>query len=628
MCGIAGFLDFRGIDKDKSKGLLKSMVNTLIHRGPDEEGYYLDQFVALGHRRLSIIDLESGNQPMVELNKAVIVFNGEIYNFKQVRCELESLGYSFSTNSDTEVILKSYLQWGVECLNRLNGMFAFAIWDIEKKILFLARDRIGKKPLYYTNSNGKILFGSEIKALTTTNTTSKELDYEALDCFFSYGYIPSPKTIFKDIKKLEPGHYLIFSKNGLTKKRYWTVEFEPQDRLSIEDAADEFLDIFKDAVKIRMISDVPLGAFLSGGIDSPLVVSMMSELSSKKVLTNSIGFDVDKFNELPIAREIATILNTNHKEYVVKPEIHNVLQKILYHLDEPIADSSVIPTYYVCKIAKQSCTVSLSGDGGDESFGGYTFRYLPHLYECKLKKYIPTTIRKTIFSLLGNIYPKSPKLPNVLRLKTIFQNLSVSDEMAFFKDLIWLPLEIRKNLYSENFKRNLHGFTPFECIYPLYKKVKHLDPVSRAQYCDLNFYLPEDVLVKVDRMSMAVSLEVRAPLLDYRIIEFGAKLPLNLKVSSKKGKLVLRHVLKRYIPQEIINRPKQGFSIPEAKWLVTTLRPLIEKAICKQNSLIQELFDVNYLKSLWQKQIKNEENNSVFFWGLMIFSLWEDRFYL
>lgn len=265
------------------------------------------------------------------------------------------------------------------------------------------------------------------------------------------------------------------------------------------------------------------------------------------MLTNSIGFDVDKFNELPIAREIATILNTNHKEYVVKPEIHNVLQKILYHLDEPIADSSVIPTYYVCKIAKQSCTVSLSGDGGDESFGGYTFRYLPHLYECKLKKIYSNNNQKNyFFSLLGNIYPKSPKLPNVLRLKTIFQNLSVSDEMAFFLRTHLAPIgDKKKNLYSENFKRNLHGFTPFECIYPLYKKVKHLDPVSRAQYCDLNFYLPEDVLVKVDRMSMAVSLEVRAPLLDYRIIEFGAKLPLNLKVSSKKRKACFKTCIKK-----------------------------------------------------------------------------------
>lgn len=628
MCGIAGLLDFKGIDKERSKYILKSMVNTLIHRGPDQEGYYIDHFAALGHRRLSIIDLESGNQPMVEPNRAAIVFNGEIYNFKEIRSLLESLGYAFKTNSDTEVILNSYLKWGVKCLNKLNGMFALAIWDLEKRLLFLARDRIGKKPLYYTHSNGKILFGSEIKALYATNTVSKELDYEALDCFFSYGYIPSPKSVFKNIKKLEPGHYIIFNENGLIKKKYWEVEFAPSNDMSMEDAIDEFLYLFKDAVKIRMISDVPLGAFLSGGIDSPLVVSIMSELSPTKVLTNSIGFDHEKFNELPISREIAAILNTDHKQYIVKPDIQNILQRIIYHLDEPLADSSAVPTYYVCKMAKQNCTVSLSGDGGDESFGGYTFRYLPHLFESNLKKHLHLNIRKLLFSLLGNIYPSSQRLPKILRLKTILQNLSVSDEMAFFQDLIWLPMKIRDKIYSENFKNSLCGFTPFEVIYPLYNKVKHLDPLSRAQYCDLHFYLPEDVLVKVDRMSMAVSLEVRAPLLDYRIIEFGAKLPLNLKVSSKKGKLLLREVLKRYVPNEIIDRPKQGFSIPESNWLTTALKPVVDKIFYKNNSLIQELFNIANLKSLWQQQLKKEENHSVFFWGLMIFSLWEDRFYL
>ena len=628
MCGIAGFLDFRGINKQQSKSLLKSMASTLVHRGPDDEGYYVDKYACLGHRRLSIIDLETGDQPMVEQGKAVIIFNGEIYNFKEIKAELKSYGYDFNTQSDTEVILKSYLKWGIGCLNKLNGMFAFAIWDIQNKNLFLARDRIGKKPLYYSYNKEKFVFASEIKALLKTDYISKNIDYKALDCYFSYGYIPSPRTIFKDVKKLEPGHYIIFNENGIIKNKYWHIKFRPNSKPSLEDALENFFDIFKDAVKLRMISDVPLGAFLSGGIDSSLVVAMMSQISSSKILTNSIGFDHEKFNELPIAREIASIFKTNHREYTVKPDISNILQKIIYHLDEPLADSSAIPTYYVCKMARENCTVSLSGDGGDESFGGYTFRYIPHLYECNLKKYIPLTLKKLLFSFIGNIYPRSSKLPKFLRLKTIFQNLGVSDEMAFFQDLIWLPMDIRDKIYSQKFKDALCGFNPFELISPIYKRVKHLDPISRAQYCDLNFYLPEDVLVKVDRMSMAVSLEVRAPLLDYRIIEFGFNLPTNLKIKSKKGKILLRQALKRYLPPEIIDRPKQGFSIPEANWLTTTLRPLVEGAINKKNSIISEIFNVNKLNSMWIKQLSGQENHSVFFWGLLIFSLWEDRFFI
>ena len=626
MCGITGFIDLNGLDINSSRSIIESMTNTLIHRGPDEQGYYIDQFAALGHRRLSIIDLSSGKQPMIVPNRAVIVFNGEIYNFQEIKKQLLALGYRFNTNSDTEVILNSYLEWDIGCLKKFIGMFSFAIWDIKRKRLFLARDRIGKKPLYYSYKNNSLSFSSEIKGLLKQRGISKDLDYEALDCYFTFGYIPSPRSIFRQIKKLEPGNFIVFDRNGILKKRYWGIDFQPQDGLVFKHAIEEFFEIFRDAVKKRMISDVPIGAFLSGGIDSSLVVSQMNEISDSKVLTNSIGFEHQKFNELPIAREIASRLNTSHREYTLRADISQLLPHLIYHLDEPHADSSAIPTYYVCKMAKNNCTVALSGDGGDESFGGYTFRYIPHLFESNLRKIIPSTLRRLIFSPLGQIYPRSQNLPKPLRLKTIFQNLAVSDEMAFYQDLTYLPWDIRGKIYSRDFKRNLLGFTPFDLIYPLYNKVKHLDPVSRAQFCDLNFYLPEDVLVKVDRMSMAVSLEVRSPLLDHRIIEFGAKLPLSLKIAGKKGKVLLRRAILKYLPKDIIDRPKQGFSIPEAKWLREELRPWVEKAVNKHGSIVNELFNMRQIKALWDRHVQKKENHSVFFWGIMILSLWEERF--
>ena len=625
MCGIAGFVNLKGHQVEETKPLLERMTHILAHRGPDEEGFFLNNYMAFGHRRLAIIDLSSGKQPMKdEETGLVIVFNGEIYNFLSLREELLAKGYRFSTQSDTEVILKAYQAWGPDCVQRLYGMFAFALWDEKERRLFLARDRLGKKPLYYWTNGPLLAFASEIKSLLVLDVP-RELEPEALDCYFSFGYIPSPLTIFRAIKKLPPAHALIFSEDGMKEFRYWQINFAPQER-SLEDSLKEFAPLFEEAVRTRLISEVPLGAFLSGGIDSPLVVAKMQEVLQQPVLTNSIGFDDPRLNELPVAREIAAHLGTEHREFVVKPDVKDILPKLAWHFDEPLADSSAVPTYYVCQMARQNVTVALSGDGGDESFGGYTFRYIPHLWESRLRREISQPLRSLVFSLLGEIYPRSSRLPKPLRLKTILKNLAVSDAKAFYQDLVWLPPEIRKAIYTDQFLRELSGFTPYEVVHPLYTQAQHLDPVSRCQYVDLHLYLPEDVLVKVDRMSMAVALEVRAPLLDHRIVEFAASLPLALKLQGQRGKVLLREAVKRYLPREIVNRPKQGFSVPEAEWLRGKLRPLVEDVLKDQSSVLWNYLDLTCVRNIWERHLSGRENHSVFFWAVMMFALWEKHY--
>ncbi len=625
MCGITGFINLEGLLKEKAQPILAQMTRLLAHRGPDEEGLFLDNYAALGHRRLAIIDLSSGKQPMKdEETDSVIVFNGEIYNFQALRQELLSQGYTFNTQSDTEVILKAYRAWGPDCVQRLYGMFAFALWDSQERQLFIARDRLGKKPLYYWHQGTFLAFASELKALLVLDVP-RDICPESLDCYLSFGYIPAPQSIFQAIAKLPPASYLIFNEKGLWISRYWEITFEPRPR-RLEDALEEFEDLFRDAVHTRLISEVPLGAFLSGGIDSPLVVAQMQKLLSEPVLTNAIGFDDPQFSELPVAREIATHLGTDHREFIVTPRAQEVLPVIARYLDEPLADSSAVPTYYVCQMARQNVTVALSGDGGDESFGGYTFRYIPHLWECRLRKKLPLALRSLFFSWLGDLYTRSPRLPKPLRLKTIFQNLASSDAKAFYRDLVWLPPEIREGLYKDSFFKELGGFSPYEIVHPLYTHVQGLDPVSRCQYVDLHLYLPEDVLVKVDRMSMAVALEVRSPLLDHRIIEFAATLPLELKILGHKGKILLREALKRYLHQEIINRPKRGFSVPESTWLRGELRFLIENVLNDPSRVIWNYLDPQACRKLWQKHLQRHEDHGVFFWALMMFSLWEKHY--
>jgi asparagine synthase (glutamine-hydrolysing) len=626
MCGITGFINFSGHDQDKSRKLLKRMTDTLVHRGPDAEGFYVDDFAALGHRRLSIIDIAGGHQPMATPDSNFqIVFNGEIYNFIEIRKDLTQKGYQFQTNSDTEVILHAFVEWGQACVERFNGMFAFAIWNKKHKELFLARDRAGKKPLYCYWDGKRFSFASELKALSHTGICPKKIDYQALDCYFSFGYIPSPLTIYQDVLKLPSAHSMFVKSTGMSKKRYWHLHFIPDTRYNSENALEEFEALLDEATNCRLMSEVPLGAFLSGGFDSTLVVSSMVKMLNTPVLTNSIGFDEKEFNELPVAKAVADHLHTNHKEFIVSPDAMAVLNKIAWHFDEPFADSSAVPTWYVCQMAKQNVTVALSGDGGDESFGGYTFRYLPHILESAIRSAVPTVLRKLFFGSIGSIYPQHSKLPQFLRLKTILENISASHSEAFYRDLIWLHPNSRENLYSPEFHKNLLGFTPYEFIEPLYNSENAHSPLNRSQHTDINFYMTDDVLTKVDRISMAHSLEVRAPLLDYRILEFAAKLPQPLKIKEKNGKILLKHLAAQRLPPQVTTMPKKGFSIPAAKWLREDLKGKIESVLNKNDNLLSAYLQKNQLLKIWRQHQSGTRDHSVLLWAVMMFDLWEEH---
>lgn len=626
MCGITGFADLAGHDVEASHSALKRMSDAIVHRGPDEGGAYVDPWVALGHRRLSIIDLSSGQQPMAALGGQLqIVFNGEVYNFRELRTQLQARGHRFLTHSDTEVILLAYAEWGVESIARLHGMFAFAIWDLRSKTLVLARDRVGKKPLYYHHRNGHFAFASELKSLRTDPRCPGEPDPQALDCYFSLGYIPTPATIFRDVYKLPAAHYMVVNSAGHTLHRYWNLSFAGTRQISMGEAVEEFEALLEDAVRCRLMSEVPLGAFLSGGIDSALVVSSMARQSSSPVITNSIGFADKQYNELEVARAVAAHLGTEHHEFTVEPQATQVIDRIAWHFDEPLADSSAVPTWYVCEMTRRTVTVALSGDGGDESFGGYSFRYAPHMMESKLRHVLPTPLRRMIFGPLGSLWPASVRLPKPLRLKTIFENLAVSDAEAFYSDLAWLRTDTRAAVYRPEFVEQLRGFTPMETVHGLYAHNDASDALGRAQYTDINFYMTDDVLAKVDRMSMAHALEVRSPLLDHRIIEFAARLPATLKLNTQQGKLVLRNLVGKRLPASIQNMPKRGFSIPAARWLREELRPLAEGLIFERGGLIEDLLEPRVVRRLWREHLDGHRDHNVFLWGLMMLGLWQHK---
>lgn len=624
MCGIAGFIDYRGFERESGTRQLKRMTELLAHRGPDADGHYTDDFAALGHRRLSIIDLASGQQPMADCDGRVqIVFNGEIYNFRELRAELDAAGHQFRTQSDTEVILEAYKEWGDEFVERLNGMFAFALWDVATRRMLLARDRVGKKPLYYFTDGARLVFASELKALRVDPDCPDSVDPESLDCYFSLGYIPAPRTIFRGVKKLDPAHLLVFTESGSERRPYWRLDCSQAGERSPAEVAEQFENILDNAVATRLISEVPLGAFLSGGLDSSLVVSSMSRILGNPVATHTIGFDDAEHSEVELARQIAGHLGTEHREFIVHPSASDVLGKIAWHFDEPFADSSALPTWYVCEAIRQSVTVALSGDGGDEGFAGYSFRYLPHVFESRIRSLIPAPLRYMLFAPLGSIWPASRKLPQFLRLKSIFENLSRSDVEAFYHDLIWLREDAREEVYKADFRESLRGFSPFEVVQPFYTRNEAEDALARSQYTDVNVYMTDDVLAKVDRMSMAHSLEVRSPLLDYRVLEFGLSLQAGHKMNRHQGKLPLRELAARRLPKEIASGKKQGFSIPAARWLRSDLRELAESAIFNPGGLVLNVLEESVVKKFWQEHLRHQRDHSVFLWGLMMLGMWE-----
>lgn len=630
MCGICGIYNLDGRPADKS--LLHSMNNTLVHRGPDDEGYYVNAGrkgrgnVGLGHRRLSIIDLDSGKQPMGNEDGSVqVAFNGEIYNFLELRQQLQSRGHLFRTRSDTEVLVHGYEEWGVECVHRFRGMFAFAIWDEKKKILFLARDRLGIKPLYYYCDEHRIIFASELKAILEDHTVSKDLDLEAFSDYLSFGYVPCPKTIFKSIRKLPPGHVLIRSGAGIEVKQYWDLKFQPNAHTSMDEFCDRIMETLEESIRLRLISDVPLGAFLSGGIDSSVVVAIMSGLIRKPVITNCIGFTKREYSELDYAQATSKLFGTDHHEYVVAPDAVEVVNKLSWFYDEPFADSSSIPTYYVSKMTRKNVTVALSGDGGDENFAGYRRYYFDRL-ENIIRTFLPAPFRQYVIGTLAGIYPKADWLPQIFRAKTFLTNISQDPVYGYFNSMSHFLPEMKSSVLSPEIKRNLRGYSSIDVFRRHYESAPSEDPLSRTQYVDFKTYLVDDILTKVDRASMANSLEVRVPILDHKFVELVAQIPSYLKLNGKTSKYIFKKAVNRLLPDEILNRKKMGFSIPVGEWLKKELKPLVHDTILSKTFEERSLFDTQYVHWLYKQHVSGMRDFTQPLWVLLSFELWARRF--
>jgi asparagine synthase (glutamine-hydrolysing) len=617
MCGIAGYVD---LNQQADLSLIEKMNRTMHHRGPDGEGYHLDGPVALGHRRLSIIDISGGKQPMADDSERYwITFNGEIYNFPDLREQLKQRGYQFSTRCDTETILAAYKQYGENCVDHLRGMFAFAIWDSLAKTLFLARDRVGKKPLYYHFSDQRFIFASEIKAIVQHPAVSREIDHSALADYLQLQYVPFPKTIFKGIQKLPPGHSLtlkIAADNlKLNQRKYWDLHYTPDHSLSEDDWCEQLREKLAEAVRIRMISDVPLGAFLSGGVDSSAVVAFMAKAQAAPVKTFSIGFKEEDFSELKYARQIADQFGTEHHEYIVEPDAMDMLPKLAWEFDEPFADSSAVPTYYVSKLARENVTVILSGDGGDETFAGYG-RY-PWAVDMTKYDFIPPAARKLLFGL------PSAMLPDGVRGKGMLRHLS-KDPFGRYAGLVSQGDKSYFNgLFSDSFKRNLAELNTGDLfLQEFYESCNSSDYLTRLQYLDTKTYLPEDILTKVDRASMLCSLETRAPLLDHEFLELAAKIPSNLKLKDGTTKYILKKSLEGILPDNILYRKKMGFGVPLVHWFKDDLVDYSRDVLFSTEARQRGFFNQDQVEKLLDSHQKSGRDLSPRIWGLLFFEHW------
>ncbi len=621
MCGIIGIFDITE-KREINRHLLSQMNESQYHRGPDEGGLYIEAGLGFGHRRLAIIDLTSGQQPMISRDKNVVLtFNGEIYNFLELRKELEVLGFIFESHCDTEVILYAWQAWGKGCVHRLRGMFAFALWDRDQQILFLARDRLGVKPLYYAElANGQFIFGSELKSLKEHPELVKVFDPTAIEDYFGFGYIPDPKTIYKNIFKLEPGYCLIIKRGNKNYKpqQYWDVNFTPRLAQNEQETGEELIERFREAVKIRMVADVPLGAFLSGGVDSSAVVAMMAELSTDPVNTCSISFGDPAFNESKFAAQVAERYNTAHRLSQVDPDDFSLIDKLAGLYDEPYADSSALPTYRVCELAKKQVTVVLSGDGGDENLAGYR-RYRWHTYEDQMRSWLPDSIRKPVFGLLGKVYPKADWAPKVFRAKSTFESIARDSMEGYFHSVSVLSNDLRGKLFSEQLKSDLQGYTAVEVFKRHVDKAPTDSPLALVQYLDLKTYLPGDILTKVDRASMAHALEVRVPLLDHQLVEWMAGLPTDMKLRDREGKYIFKKSLEHYLPDDILYRPKMGFSVPLADWFKGPLKNKVREALLGDTMSQCGLFNQDFLEHMVNQHQSGLRDYSSPIWSLLMF---------
>lgn len=622
MCGITGYAAFKDY-KTIERPLLDKMVNIIFHRGPDESGADIHGSVAMGMRRLSIIDLSGGSQPIYNEDHSVwTVFNGEIYNFQEIKKDLQSKGHFFKTNTDTEVLVHGYEEYGNSFVKKLNGMFAFAVHDTKKQKLLLARDHIGVKPLYYAINNERIIFGSEIKSILISGKANVELDIDALGEFLSWEYVPGRATLIKKIKKLEPGYFLeIDLQNPIYEpKQYWDIPFfeVSNDHSSIDDWLERIDYQVKKSTQMQMISDVPLGAFLSGGVDSSLIVSAMGDAK-----TFSIGFDDPTYNELNWARKVAAHLHVNHKDEIIKPDVLELFEHLMFFLDDPIGDFSIFPTYLVSRLARKYVTVSLSGDGGDELFGGYETYLAQH--KAKVFDKFPSFITKGVIEpVLKSLKPTSKKKGFVNKAKRFVEGINHDEQLSHARWRFFVGEEMRKNLFTSGIIKQITS-PPSQHIEKLFNQAGERGELNRSLYVDVKSYLCDNILTKVDRMSMAVSLEARVPYLDPDLVALAFQIPEKFKVSPKGTKIILKKLASKYVPYECVYRPKEGFSIPIKNWLMHEFKPLMAKLLDRNKLESEGIFNSSTVEKLKQEHLSGEANHSHILWSLIVFQDWKKR---
>jgi asparagine synthase (glutamine-hydrolysing) len=623
MCGIAGFVESAEtrspVNPEQSRALIHRMCDVIRHRGPDDEGMFVEPGVALGMRRLSIIDLSTGHQPIHNEDRTVwMVFNGEIYNFRELRTQLEAAGHRFYTATDTEVIVHAYEQWGAKAIGRLRGMFALAIWDLKSRSLLVARDRIGIKPLYYAEADGCFYFGSELKSLLEAPNLPRDLNLDALDHYLSFLYTPRDGSIFKSVRKLPPGHLLIWQNGRFGVQRYWQLPAAETYAGSEQEAVRDLRAVLSEAVRSHLVSDVPLGAFLSGGIDSSLVVGLMAEASGGRVKTFSIGFDEPAFDELEHARRVARHFATDHHEFVVKPDGVSILDRLVSHFDEPFADSSAIPTWYVSAMACSHVTVVLSGDGGDELFGGYD-RYVPHPRVVAYDRYSPRALRQVATMAAA-------KLPHGVRGKNFLRHVGRDEQGRYLDAIRFFSADEKPSLLTGDVLRQLDGPDPESRLAAHFQRYAHLPWPTQMMRFDAETYLPEDVLTKVDRMSMAHSIESRVPLLDNDVIEFASSLPAAMKIKGERRKHVLKQVAATLLPLEILNRRKQGFGVPLGTWFKGNLRELFADTLLSATSLQRGYFQPFFVRQLVDEHLSGKRDHTLRLWQLVVFEKWHQHY--
>jgi asparagine synthase (glutamine-hydrolysing) len=620
MCGICGVVSFRP-NAPADRSTLLQMNASLQHRGPDDEGYYEDDQASLAMRRLSIIDLHTGQQPISnESGDIWVVYNGEIYNFQTVRAALEQRGHIFKTQTDTEIIVHAYEEYGDECVIHFNGMFAIALWDARERRLLLARDRLGIKPLYYWSDADKLVFGSELKALTFHPDVPRQVDLAALDLFLTLEYIPAPRTIYEGVFKLLPGHLLVIEKGKLKITQYWDVPYQPISQSEAE-CGEILSGLILESVRLRLISDVPVGVFLSGGLDSSTIVGYMSQSAKEPVQTFSIGFEDDTYNELPYAEAIAKHFGTKHHVEVLKTDHTDLTEQLVAHFDEPFADTSVFPTFLVSKLASHEVKVVLSGDGGDELFAGYD-TYLAE----KLDRYygrLPQPLRQQILPKISGWLPPQPAKKGLInKVKRMVEGGAFDSSLQHARWMMFLNPSEKNSLYRSDLRATLYDHLTTDFFHDYFEKVSCFDRLAQQQYVDVKTYLADDILTKVDRMSMAVSIEARVPLLDYHIVEFALNLPAHMKLRGARTKSILRQAVKNMVPQSVLEKPKEGFSIPMKHWLCTSLKPMMLDLLSKAALQKHGYFDHHVVAQWIQEHLDGRVNHSHRLWALMVFQMW------